>query len=58
MKYIISRGGNRQLYNFQIDNRLPMGSGTPYENDVFQFQRNIGFPASGNFKFDGLDKDE
>jgi hypothetical protein len=47
---------NREMYNFQRDNGLPMGAGAPYENDAFQFQRSMGFPASGSFQFDGLEE--
>lgn len=48
---------NTSLYNYQRDNGLPMGPGTPYENDAFGFQRELGFPAAKYFEFDGLEKD-
>ena len=48
---------NQSIYNYQKENKLPMGTGTGYENDAFQFQRNLGFPSSGRFDFNGLEED-
>lgn len=39
---------NQDLYGLQRDYGLPMGTGTPYENDAFRFQRSLGFPADGD----------
>ncbi|MEH6414650.1 RHS repeat domain-containing protein [Pseudomonas sp. CGJS7] len=44
--------GNVRMYNLQRDSGEPMGTGTPYEDDAYDFQRRLGFPSSGPSAFD------
>lgn len=42
---------NRAIYERQVRDGSQMGPGTPYENNAFDFQERLGFPASGYFDF-------
>lgn len=48
---------NIALYQRQVAANSRMGTGTPYENNAFDFQRNIGFPASGKYSFTESEED-